>query len=170
MTVTVFMTTTLNGLIAGADDETPWTDMAWQHYIDIVNTARAIVVGRRTYELMLGAGDFDKFKDVECVILSNQTFSVPAGTSFAKTPAAAIAILQSHGRTNIVVGGGAQCNRAFLESGLVDNIWLDIEPFVFGQGLPLLSTSGDVRLDLKLTSVERLGDDTLSVKYQVVKD
>jgi dihydrofolate reductase len=66
----------------------------------------------------------------------------------------------------VVIGGGASVYRAFLEAQLVDELWLTVEPLTFGAGVSLL---GDTPLDLRLAllSVERLGEQSVHLRYLV---
>jgi len=56
----------------------------------------------------------------------------------------------------------------FLKSGLVDELYLVIEPVLFGEGLPLLK---DVDLDypLALFKVEKLNENTVQLHYRLKK-
>ncbi len=45
--------------------------------------------------------------------------------------------LVARGYTEAVLTGGAQINALFLKSNMVDEIWLTVEPFIFGVGLDL---------------------------------
>ncbi len=64
--------------------------------------------------------------------------------------------------------GGSQIYGLFMEAGLVDELWLTIEPRLFGSGTPLLAKRIDSQLELM--SNERLGTNTLLLKYSVLKN
>ena len=53
----------------------------------------------------------------------------------------------------------------FFEAGLVDEVWLTVEPVLFGGGTPLLARRADLRLELQTT--EKLGAQALLLKYRV---
>ncbi|MDP0500556.1 MAG: dihydrofolate reductase family protein [Verrucomicrobiota bacterium JB022] len=61
--------------------------------------------------------------------------------------------------------GGSVMHGKFLEQGLVDELWLTLEPFLFGRGLPLAPI--DRTIDLTLDHLERLTDQTLLLRYRV---
>ncbi|MDH3324528.1 MAG: dihydrofolate reductase family protein, partial [Candidatus Peregrinibacteria bacterium] len=75
--------------------------------------------------------------------------------------------LEKEGLNEVVLAGGAIINSLFLEAGLIDEIVLTISPKVFGEGISLFD--GNVELDLKLLSVEKLGENSVLAKYKVLK-
>ncbi|MEA2575721.1 MAG: dihydrofolate reductase [Chloroflexia bacterium] len=54
-----------------------------------------------------------------------------------RTPAEIVAGLEARGYTEAVLTGGAQVNALFLAANMVDEIWLTVEPHIFGVGLDL---------------------------------
>jgi dihydrofolate reductase len=79
-------------------------------------------------------------------------------------PARIVRRLAERGYASAVLGGGAQTFRAFLTAGVVDELWLTIEPLAFGSGIALL---GDEPLDLRLRLLEcrRLGEQSVLLRY-----
>lgn len=78
------------------------------------------------------------------------------------TPAEVRAILTDKGWPRLAVCGGASVYRQFLESGLVDELKITIEPVMFGEGIKLLG-EGNSFNELKkyeLKEVERISDQT----------
>lgn len=82
-------------------------------------------------------------------------------------PAAVLAGLRARGKRRCAILGGGQIYGEFLAAGLVDEVWLTIEPRFFGKGVPVASVPLDVRM--KLQSCEKLSADTLLLKYEVLK-
>lgn len=86
-------------------------------------------------------------------------------------PAEVVAGLRARGKKMCALLGGGEIYGAFLAAGLVDEVWLTLEPRIFGAGVPLAGRSGpelDVRMRLK--SCENLADDVLLLKYEVAKN
>nr|AIA11309.1 RibD C-terminal domain protein [uncultured bacterium]AIA11632.1 RibD C-terminal domain protein [uncultured bacterium] len=54
-----------------------------------------------------------------------------------RSPAEIVAGLEARGYTEAVLTGGAQINALFLAANVVDEIWLTMEPHIFGVGLDL---------------------------------
>lgn len=76
--------------------------------------------------------------------------------------------LIKRGFETVIIGGGATINGLFLNAGLIDEIWLTVEPKIFGAGLSLFNNA-DVDLNLKLLSLEKIDENVLQVRYQVIK-
>ena len=71
--------------------------------------------------------------------------------------------------TKVLLAGGARVYSSFIKEGLVDEIYLTVEPVIFGQGKPLLA-DGDSDVNLKLVSSKKLNKNgTLLLKYIVKK-
>ena len=67
----------------------------------------------------------------------------------------------------VILGGGAFVNGMFLEKKLVDEIYVTVEPKIFGDGLGLFK--GDFDVNLKLKEIEKINDDSVVLKYEVLK-
>ena len=86
-----------------------------------------------------------------------------------KAPQKIVADLEARGYTEAVMAGGAGANALFLEAGLVDEIWLTVEPLIFGTGIDLFS-GAEFDLRASLISVEQLNErGTVHLKYSVNK-
>jgi dihydrofolate reductase len=87
---------------------------------------------------------------------------------FVDTPPAQLAgDLSKRGFQHCAILGGAQIHTAFFGAGLVDEVWLTVEPLLFGGGTPLLA--GRTSIKLTLLSSEKLAASTLLLKYRVEK-
>jgi dihydrofolate reductase len=74
--------------------------------------------------------------------------------------------LEQMGYESAILGGGAFLNSQFLKKKLIDEIWLTIEPKIFGDGLGVFGDDFDQ--NLKLMSVEKINDNSVVVKYEVI--
>lgn len=75
----------------------------------------------------------------------------------SQTPEEIVAALETRGYTEAVLAGGAQVNTLFLKAGLVDELWLTVEPLIFGVGIDLFR---GVELDVRarLVHFEQLNE------------
>ena len=83
------------------------------------------------------------------------------------TPQAIAAELRNRGHEKVALIGGATVNRNFLRAGLIDEIFLTVEPLIFGQGLHLFEDD-DLEIKLKLISSMKINEQgTLLLNYQI---
>ncbi len=83
------------------------------------------------------------------------------------TPQSVASHLRSQGHEEVALIGGAQVNREFLQAGLVEEIYLTVEPVIFGKGLHVFD---DQELENKLTLLnsKKLNDKgTILLHYKV---
>ncbi len=85
----------------------------------------------------------------------------------AAPPTQLIADLRQRGFQRCAILGGGQIHSAFLDAGLVDELWITVEPLLFGDGTPLLARRTEIRLTI--LDHENLAADTLLLKYLVKK-
>ena len=92
--------------------------------------------------------------------------SIPGRLEFtASTVPDLVAALRARGLKNCALLGGSQIHSLFLRARLVNELWLTLEPRLFGTGTPLIAHRDD--LSLKLLSQHALSADTLLLKYAV---
>lgn len=85
----------------------------------------------------------------------------------SESPHALVARLKGLSIQRVALLGGSQVHSLFLDAGLVDELWLTLEPRLFGTGTPLLAGKADHKL--KLIGQDHLGGDTLLVKYKPLR-
>jgi riboflavin biosynthesis pyrimidine reductase len=89
---------------------------------------------------------------------------VPGRLEFtAGGPAEIVDRLRRLGKRRLGVLGGGQVNRLFLQAGLVDELWLTLEPVVFGGGVPL--SDGACQTRFRIREVRQLSPKTLFIRY-----
>ena len=74
--------------------------------------------------------------------------------------------MDGRGFNTVILAGGSTINGLFLKENLINEIWLTVEPRVFGEGLSLFK-GADV--DLKLEFIEYIQMDTnvLQIRYRI---
>ncbi len=163
------MAMSANGFIARDNDETPWSDEEWESFKQMCKSAGNIIIGRRTYELAVQDGNFP-FEGGLNVVCSSKQIENKWGKSavFVSSQEEAIEILSSKNFKTVMVGGGGNLNSQFIKAGLVDEIYLDVEPVVFGSGIPLFAPV-DFEHKLELLEIKKLNNSTIQLHYKVIK-
>lgn len=170
MKITVYLASSVNGMISQKSNVPDWLS---QEYMDgfgaITEKTKAVIMGKTTYNIL--APDYLPLKDEgTLVVLTHNTSATPAQSNviFTDKNARAIAtLLESRGHKEAVIIGGTQAVSEFLKTGLVDDVILTVEPFLFDGGLPLIKDTGDVKLILK--EAKKVSDKTVQLHYSVVK-
>lgn len=176
ITVTLIAAQTADGFIARneLDRSFDWTSPEDKiFYVSKLKASDAVVMGSKTF------GTFKRYpRGSHFVImtrnpekLTNPSPSVIKMTPTDQTPQEIIEMLAQSGHRNILIAGGASMYRQFLQAGLVDRIFLTIEPILFGKGIGLLDqavSSGDNRhIQLVLREVHSISDTTIVLEYSL---
>ena len=172
MKITLFMTISVNGIIARENgDEDFLSDNNWNSFVEVVQEAGCVIWGRKTYEIVLsnyGEKYLNTIKDVKKVVVSTDlSFRVQDGIILVKSPEEAIESLRKLGFNSAVVSGGSSLNSSFVKENLINEIILNVEPVVVGKGIPLFSSQ---EFDLKLSEpkIENFVDGIIQLKYKVL--
>lgn len=91
----------------------------------------------------------------------------PGALEFSSDPPTTLAArLAREGHRRCALLGGGEINGRWLAAGLVHELWITLEPRVFGEGRPL--AAGRFDLALHLREHRALGPDTLLLRYEVL--
>lgn len=150
--VIAIWTQTLDGFIAKQKQD----DLEWGSKIDrqwfakVTREIGVVVMGRKTAEL-IGKPLPGRLN----VVMSKK---------IGKTPRQILQELEKQGFKQVAICGGASIYQLWLKEKLVDEIWVSLQPVIFGPGLPAVT---GLWLDLELLSQEELGDGVVILKYRV---
>ena len=151
----VFVGTSLDGFIArldGSFDFLP-TDGGEPHgYEELMASVDALLIGRKTYETVLGFGRWFYGTKPVFVLSHHPLAPAPAGAVVERmsgTPREVAAELDRRGFGHVYVDGGETIHQ-FLAAGLIQRIIVTRVPVLIGTGIPLFGT---VTRDIILTHV-----------------
>lgn len=152
----VFVGTSLDGFIARPDGGLDWlpADNVEPHgYEELMASVDALVIGRNTFEIVLGFGGW-AYGDKQVFVLSSGVIDrAPEGASvehLSGEPAEIVAGLEDRGFRHLYVDGGITVQR-FLRAGLIDRIIITRIPVLIGTGIPLF---GQLNRDVLLEHIE----------------
>ena len=168
MKIKMYMATSLNGYIAREDDNVEWMQEAqWESYDKEVAESGHIVLGNRTYGML---EDDEVNADCTYYVLSNTgEGKVRPNVVFVQLDSNAILeALKKNNAKNVLVIGGSKTNSFLLNSGLIDEVMIDIEPLIISSGINLVdSLNADVKLEL--LSNKTIGNGLLQLRYKVIR-
>lgn len=106
--------------------------------------AGSMVMGRATYEMIMGNPEMKAgFAGIGIIVLSTRKEEAD-GVATASSPQEALEYLSGKGYGATVIAGGLKTYNSFLESGLVDEIFLSVIPVIINDGGILRNGSGMV--------------------------
>lgn len=155
------MVSSLNGKITnGLDpDIYKWTSSEdSQMFFNLVKKSDAIIMGSKTYESNKSKIKLSP-KHPRFVLTKTPdkyfSESVKSQLSFInQSPTEIINSLKDNCRTILIVGGG-EINSLFLKSKLVNELYLTIEPLIFGDGNNLIAKSY-LNINCNLLKIKKL--------------
>lgn len=176
MKVILAMVQTVNGKITRGDDPDiyKWTSREDQEFFfSLRNKHKLIVMGSRTYEAAKHNIKLDN-KRLRIVLTSTPKRytkqEVEGSIEFSSlSPKPLIKNLNKRGFSTMLLVGGGEINKSFLKERLVDEVFLTVEPWIFGKGKCVIS-EGDFEQELKLIDMKQLNNKgTLLLHYKLVR-
>lgn len=161
------MAMTANGYIARLDDSMPWSNEEWEAYAEEVKKIGNIIIGYRTYEIMKD-GEFEKIGNPLVIVVSSKQQPNDTHAIFVKTPEEALEVVLQKGFSTTTINGGSILLSSFAQKKLIDEVILDVEPFLFGKGIPLFKEN-DFEMALELKEVKKIGQNGIQLRYLVKK-
>ncbi len=171
--ILVFVST-LDGKITqwGRSPVKDWTSEEDQQYFHKTwNDSEIIVMGSSTYNvapmkpspenhLVIMTSEPDKYKDQE--VAGQIEFT-------SQSPAELVDHYEKLGVKQMTVVGGSHIATSFFKSECIDEVWLTIEPKIFGTGGSFVSEE-KLNVNLELIQMEKVNErGTLITKYAVIK-
>ena len=163
----VFIASSLDGFIAGPDDELDWLD-----FPDIEDTftpffaeVGAMLMGRRTYDVVSGFDDW-QYGDTPVLVATRRPLpdTQPTVTPVTGTIGEMVAEAKRiAGERDVYLDGGDLVRQA-LDADLVDEMTVTMIPVVLGAGRPLFAGVGN-RHELALVSSRQIGSGLVELVY-----
>ena len=163
MKTVLYLSLSANGLITQANETHQVPPEILQDFVQRMQRAGNVVVGRRTFELMIAQAAQGAVAGVELVVVTGAGMQA-GGVATAASPEEAVELLERKGYETALVGGGAALDASFLSRGLVDEICLNVEPVLTSEGLSL-DFGVDHATELRLIDTRKLSESTIQLRY-----
>jgi len=174
MKIILIFVSSLDGKVTrwGESNVNLWSSHQDQdYYKKIRNESRLIVMGSHTYK----ADHTQPLPNHRSIVLTQhpETYKsqeVKGQLEFtSESPSELTTRLQRDGHDQMLLIGGPHVATSFLKEQLIDEVWLTIEPKIFGAG-ENFATEEKLDVSLRLLSFEKVNEHgTLITKYEVVK-
>jgi dihydrofolate reductase len=180
--VTLGLANSLDNYIARKDggyDWLHWNDEVAEISAKFMKTIDTLLIGRKTYEVMLAAGQtsYPGAKNFVFTRSKKKVAELTRALGARKKPDKNVQVVsgdagpfvkklkQQKGK-GIVVFGGGELAKTLFEADLIDEIVLNIQPVLLGSGIPLFHEMSK-QIDLKLLNCRPLKDGGVAVTYRV---
>lgn len=154
----------LDGYIARFENDfsMDWTSPEdKKFFVERTKKAGVVVFGKNTYKT-IGKPLKDR---LNIVYSKNEKFEGVEITQ--KEPKELLAELETRGFFEVAICGGASIYTLFMKSGAVDEIYLTVEPVIFGDGIKLFNEKLNYKLNfLEIKKINDFG--TLLLHYKVL--
>jgi dihydrofolate reductase len=152
-----------DGFIGKDESHSPmyWTSKAdKKRFVELTKRAQVVVMGSNTYKT-IGSPLKER---LNIVYSKDKTFEGVEMTQ--DSPLELINKLEARGITEVAICGGSHIYTMFMKAGIVDTLYLTIEPVIFGKGKTLFTE--DLHYSLKLISSQvSETSSTLLLEYKV---
>jgi len=151
-----------------------WSSKEDQKYFaTLIQKSNLIVMGRETYEAARPIIKLTPHK-LRIVLTRNperfKRFEVLGQLEFTNdSPSGLVKRMETQGYETMLLVGGSKISTLFFKENKIDEIWVTLEPYIFGRGKNLVEET-NLDLTLKLINVTKLNKKgILLLKYSVVK-
>lgn len=150
-----------------------WTSKEDQnHFFSLIKKNKVIIMGRKTF---IAAKSVMKLSPTKLRIILTKTPEKYANLKVAgqleftnDSPEVLIKKLKNRGYTQVLLAGGEHVNVNFFKAKLINEVWLTIEPTIFGSGNNLV-TDEKIDTSLQLKAIKKLNNKgTILLKYLVI--
>lgn len=168
MHVFLIAAVTLDGFIARevGQNSTTWTsaeDTQW--FRQRTKDAGAVVMGSKTYDTI--GKPMPNRLNVVMTRKPEKYQSIADNIWFTNaSPQDILLNLEEKGYSEVAICGGSSIYTAFMKAGLIETVYITVEPTVFGKGIPLFTET--LTQDLRLKTVRQLSEQTLLLEYSVL--
>lgn len=163
MNVFIIAALSADGFIA--QDETQladWTSKADKKlFVELTKRAGVMVMGSTTYKT-IGR----PLPGRRNIVYTTRTLDQDGVEATQLSPAELIKKLGGEGCEEVAICGGRSIYDQFLQAGVVNELYLTVEPILFGAGVSLLRTPAFQQLKLKATRM--LNDNAVLLNYEVI--
>ncbi|MBU0614142.1 dihydrofolate reductase, partial [Patescibacteria group bacterium] len=148
-----------------ADHFASWTSREdKQFFVEKTRESGAIIMGRKTFDT-IGKPLPGRLN----VIMTRDAFGTQSRLGeleySSHSPREILQNLEGRGFESVVIGGGASIYSLFLKEDLVTDLFLTVEPILFGSGVPLVDGIDERKLNLE--SVQNLSGQTILLHYSI---
>lgn len=169
MKVSLYMATSIDGLIAKKDGYSDWvSDVDLKIFEKKIEEAGCIVVGRKTFDQYYN--DLYPIEGVTNIVLTKGEVRRDKNKNviFVSSPEEALRVAEHRGHDKVLLIGGGHTNGTFIQQKLVDEVFLSVHPIVLGEGIKIFENFGK-QIDLDFINSKDMGEGVIQLHYKINK-
>lgn len=171
MKTSVFVGTSVDGFIARRDGAFDFLGEGGEEhgYTEFFASVDAVLIGRKTYEVVLGFGGWAYGKKPVFVLSTRPLAPAPSDAVLERLsgePADVIATLEARGLKHVYVDGGETIQR-FLRAGLIGRLVITRVPVLIGEGIALFGATGR-DIPLRHVATRQFASGLVQSEYEVI--
>ena len=168
----LYISCSLDGYIAKPNDDLSFLSIVEHQgqdygYVDFVKSVDTVIVGRKTYDWVIGQGYEFPHTDKETYVITRQARPNKGSINFYNGDLKSLVMeLKNKEGKNIYCDGGSEILNQLLTEKLFDEIILSIIPIIVGNGTKLFK-EGIPEQELKLKSVYHFEKGLVQLQYEL---
>lgn len=171
----LYIACSLDGYIAKPNDNLDFLNIVQREgedygYGDFIASIDTVILGRKTYDWVVGHGYGFSHADKESYIITRQSKPREGNLIFYNgDPRKLLFDLKSKSGKNIFCDGGAEIVNLLLRDKLFDELIISIIPILVGDGVKLFKDNRPEQ-ELELVSVKNFDSGLVQLHYKIKKD
>ena len=138
-----------------------------EFFMNKTREAGAVVMGSTTFATMRRPMPGRKHYVLTSSTQQYSTYDTSQVIGLNMDPKQVVDLAEQDGYTQLAVCGGSSVYTQFMQAGLVDKLYLTIEPVLFGQGIKLFTQA--LNVNLQLLETHQLSDQTIVQGLAIVQ-
>jgi dihydrofolate reductase len=171
--IVLYIAQSLDGFIAKSDGNLDWltstppSEQGDYGYTELLNSIGTLIMGRKTYDIIIGFGEGWAYSGKETFVVTNDTnleIKSPETHILTGDLINFVSDLKARSEKDIWLMGGGQLIKFFIDNNLLDKMIISIIPKIIGGGIPLFPDH-TLETDWKLENVQQFETGLVNLTY-----
>lgn len=172
MKVSLYITLTANGCFSRENHDISYISNEVIHNLnDLIKKTGNVIVGRKAYDILSKKTDLFKKEDPRIFVISKNTSLISDNIRLHYvnfSPKRIIEFIEEDDYDKTLILGGSKTASLFLKENLVDEIYVNIEPLLLGNGVKFFCEY-PLEKRLELISTNKISNNVIQLHYKVLK-
>jgi len=172
MKVSLYITLTANGCFSRDNHDISYiSNEVIDNLKGLIKKSGNVIIGRKAYEVLSKRTDLFKKEDPRIFIISKNTtlHSDNLRINYVNfSPKRIIEFIEEEDYDKTIILGGSKTASFFLKENLVDEIYVNIEPLLLGNGVKFFCEY-PLEKRLELISTNKISNNVIQLHYKVLK-